>query len=81
MKGETSMRRVQTLPTVIPFPQIRDQSPLPVEPLRSTSEFPPVAVELKQVEREELRRLRARLLAYIRQSEQERRLARPKVTN
>jgi hypothetical protein len=80
MKGSLAMRRVQTFPAVIPFPQRRDQLPLPIEPLRATSEFPPTSVELQQVEREELRQLRVRLLEYIRQNEQQRRAARPRIT-
>lgn len=75
------MRSVQTFPAIIAFPQTGDPSPLPTVPLRATSEFPPTTIELQHVEREELRQLRQRLLAYIRQNERVRRAKGLRIAN
>jgi hypothetical protein len=71
MKGISAMRSSPHFKAILAFPAA---TPAPAcEPLRATSEFPPTAVELQQVERDELRRLRTRLLKLIQDNEAERR--------
>lgn len=81
MKGNSTMRRAPHHPAIIPFPATEFASSPADQPLRSTSEFPPTNVELKQVEREELRQLRLRLLKLIKDNEAERRGRRFKQAN
>lgn len=71
MKGNNAMRSAPHFKAILPFPPAATDAP--TEPLRATSEFPPTIVELKQVERDELRQLRARLLKLIQENEAERR--------